>query len=1006
MPLLLLVPILLVSLLSDLAGQKLLTGKDEKPSFLVRHWDIESGIPQNTVKAIRQTQDGYIWVGTFGGIVRFDGSKFTLFNSSNIPGLETDRVLTMAEYDGVLWIGFERGGIFHYKNGEFTRFNLPGAGIEQTVLSLVRDGEGGVWIQTFDYGILRYKDGGFTQYDSSHGVPQVYSLFKNRQGIIHLATDKVCLWFEGSRFIPSVYDFSGGGELSIPPFFDREGKLWISRREKGITLHSPDGSKKTFPFRLASTWIRKFHQEDDGLIWMASDKGLYIYDGKNLFVYTTEDGLSDNEILSIERDREGNYWLGSKTNGLMQLRRNQVKTFIREGEEEFNNFTSLIKTKSGRVLAGLNCGGIYILEPEGRLRFLLDKNKMTNVCVWSLFEDSQGSLWMGTWGEGVFRVKNWERAYRSGSVRAEKVAEVKGNVILAMAEDIYNNLWFGTLNGGIIQLSPGGKTRRFTTAEGLASNEIRTIFIEKDGAVLTGTGGGVSRIYNGGVMPLWFSDKLPRKIVRSLYRDADSVLWVGTYGAGLFRIEKNNILSFTEETGLYDNLVSHIVEDKAGRLWMGSNKGISAIAKSRLNAAGAAGKKTLTPLVFTSANGMINSETNGGFHPSAFADEAGSVWFPTVRGIVKIDAGMVKENLIPPPVYIEGLMVNQNKMQPPQQLVVSSGIERLQINYAGLSYADPSKNRYRYKLSGFSDQWFEAGGAREAIYTHLPPGEYTFVVTASNNDGVWSSNYAELKIIVTPPFWMTGWFLGAAAALVLGIIYWIYSWRMNVLRKRARLQEELARQLMESQESERKRIAGEIHDGMSQNILLMKNMAMLALENQTIPSETTEHLKEITMLAGETLDEARKMAHNLRPVQLDRLGLAETLRQLLKTIQKGSTITIEYEIGSIDGLLKKENEIIVFRILQELMNNILKHSGAKTVSVIAGTEQKRLRLFVQDDGTGFDVKRYTEDNEPSPGMGLAGIFERVRILKGDYNIKSAINEGTTIVITVPYEGEE
>lgn len=1003
---LLLVPILFLTLQAEPGGEKNISGRDQKPSYIVRHWDIESGIPQNTVKAITQTNDGYIWIGTFGGIVRFDGIRFTLFNTSNVPGLETDRVLTMAEYDGVLWIGFERGGIFHYKNGSFTRFQLPGSGVEQTVLSLLKDGEGGVWIQTFEPGILRYKDGRFTKYDSTSGVPQVYSLFKNRRGTIHLATDKVCLKFDGTRFINAGYDFSGGGELSIPPFFDDKGTLWVSRREKGITHFLPDGKVKPFPYKLASSWIRRFYQSDDGRIWMASDKGLYIYDGRNLFVYTTQDGLSDNEILTITRDREGSYWLGSKTSGLMQLRPNLVKTYIRRGEEEFNNFTSLIKTKNGHVLGGLNCGGIYILDKRGDLQFLLDKNTMKNVCVWSLFEDSRGTLWMGTWGEGVYRVKNWEKAFRGGKLKAEKASEIQGNVILAIDEDLHGNLWFGTLNGGVIQLTQEGKTNRISSVQGLASNEIRSMLPEKDGALLVGTGGGVSRIYNGLVTTLWFTDKLRRNVVRSLYRDADSVLWVGTYGAGLFRVGRNEVKSFTVENGLYDNLVSHILEDKSGRLWMGSNKGVSAIQKHLLNKEHIESKSILTPMIFSSLNGMLNSETNGGFHPSAFTDADGSVWFPTVKGIVRIETGKAVVNSIPPPVYIDDIIADNNRLKPEKELVISDGVERLQITYAGLSYAEPVKNRYRYTLSGFSNQWYDAGSAREAVYTHLPPGEYIFKVSAANNDGVWSAEAAALKIVVMPPFWMTKWFLSSIIVAVSGLIFWIYTWRMNVVKKRARLQEELARQLMESQESERKRIAGEIHDGMSQNILLMKNMAMLAMENRSNPSETADHLKEITVLAGETLDEARKMAHNLRPVQLDRLGLTETLRQLLKTIQKGSTITIDYEISALDGILKKENEIIVFRVLQEIMNNILKHSGAKKVSVIAGTEQNRMRLFVQDDGSGFEVKRYTEDNEPSPGMGLAGIIERVRILKGEYSIKSALNEGTTIVILFPFEGAE
>lgn len=268
----------------------------------------------------------------------------------------------------------------------------------------------------------------------------------------------------------------------------------------------------------------------------------------------------------------------------------------------------------------------------------------------------------------------------------------------------------------------------------------------------------------------------------------------------------------------------------------------------------------------------------------------------------------------------------------------------------------------------------------------------------SNSESSERINKILIKANITQIFWETIWFKLIVAFFFLTIGPLFYYMRVKVLKRKALIQENFSRKLLETEENERKRIAGEIHDSLSQNILLIKNRALLAIENK---SDSIEQLKEITSIAGDTLEDARKITHNLRPIQLDRLGLTETLNHLIKNIINASTINIEYEINQIDNLINKNSEIIVFRILQELMNNIIKHSNATEVTIIVSVEEENLHIFVQDNGVGFDYEKYINNEKMKFGLGLSSIIERVKILSGKYKIKSEINKGTTIVILIP-----
>lgn len=973
-----------------------------RDEFVVKNWNIETGLPQNTIKSILQTRDGYLWFGTFGGLVRFDGIKFQLYNSGTNSELNNDRVLNLLENGSHLLVGFERGGIYKFEKGVFSRIDKLRFLDRESVIGLVRDNLNNIWIHTVEKGIHRYHNNSIESFFKDEVAKNNTITLLDRKGNLFFYHNDVCYYYNGTDFQPSIFKFKLQTEPLVHPFFDRENKLFIVTPNSDFQIFDSTGNIEYLPnSKRFSLTTRKINQDSQLRYWLMTTNGLVLYKDDGYQYYSKNDGIKDNEILTFFEDKENNFWLGSKTKGIFKLKVNPIKTILKQNENSINNYTSVVQTKSGKILAGVNCGGVVMTDlnsPPIQLRFSVEGDTR---CTWSLLEDSKGNLWIGTWGGGVFRLPNWENNHNNSALLKNFLNKINAKVVLAIAEDKGGNLWFGSLNNGVFKLDVTGNVKRFSTDDGLPSNEIRCFLPFDDGSMWIGTGSGISKIVDDKVQDFNQIKDLPTKQVRSLYLDDDQTLWIGTNGEGLIRFKNNKAFRINATNGLYDNLVSQIIEDKQNRLWMGSNKGISFINKSEVKSLAEGKIDFLSTGYFTAQNGMVNSETNGGFYPSAFIDKFDNIWFPTVSGLAVVNQKKVKQNIHQPNIIIENILLDQVPIEVADTLIIPYQHQTLHISFTSLSFSESDRNKFKFILEGINDKWFNAETRREAIYTKLPPGTYRFNVIASNNDGIWNNEGKSIYIIVQPPFWLTNWFLGIIGLIFVSVGPSFYLWRINLLMKKALRREALSKQLIELQEVERKRIAAEIHDSLSQNILLIKNRAQLALINNSSLTNINEQLNEITALAADTLDEARKITHNLRPIQLDRLGLTEAIKQLIENVRRASEFQIETEIENVDGLIEKDSEIILFRIIQEIMNNILKHSKASEVNVIVGVEGSKVRLYIEDNGVGFNSEEFLKQEKINKGFGLNGLSERVRILKGELHIKSEISNGTKVIIFIP-----
>jgi len=410
-------------------------------------------------------------------------------------------------------------------------------------------------------------------------------------------------------------------------------------------------------------------------------------------------------------------------------------------------------------------------------------------------------------------------------------------------------------------------------------------------------------------------------------------------------------------------------------------------------------------MAFGKQDGMLNSECNGGRQPAGFVAEDGKLWFPTMGGVAVIDPEAARVNSLSPPVMIESVKLERGLIDFSRGVTVAPGQRDLEIAYTGLSFVKPEQVKFKYRLEGLDTEWIDVGTRRVAYFPNLPPGGYTFRVIAANSDGVWNDDGAALRIVVEAPFYRTGWFNALAALSLAAAGLLAYRARIAKLQRRQEEQAAFSQRLIESQEIERKRIAAELHDGLGQNLLVIKNRALLGLLAPEDQNRAVEQLGEISTAVSQTLDEVRQIAANLHPYQLDRLGLTKAIEAMIRKVAAAAPIKFSAEVDNIDGLFAPRAEINLYRIVQESLNNVVKHSAAAEAAVAIRRDGGHVAITVRDNGRGFVVESARNIGPLKQGFGLAGMAERARMLGGDYAIHSAPGEGTTVMLIIDLKTE-
>lgn len=968
-------------------------------SYRIDVWTADDGLPQSSVNRIIQTRDGFLWLATFAGLVRYDGARFEVFNPVTTPSLRASRFTNLFEdAEGALWASSEGQGVVRYRDGRFQTFGIADGLPNNTTAALRPDRDGQLVIDDAT---------GSVKWTGTRFAPHTPDL-QDAQRVgarVMLIQPSGAVWYLNEDRLYKREDGRVTRQMPAPPaelrwmFEDVHGAVWIEIAEP------PDGRRSLL--RWDGTTFRRFTAADgmptfrtmsafdarDGATWfgLRAEGGLLRFKDGGLTRFTMTDGLPSNNVTQVVEDREGTIWVATE-GGLARLTPRAVVTHGLTSGLAAENSYPIYEDADGSVLIG-GWPGLTRYR-DGRFVSVGAEHGVADKAVLSLLRDRSGVLWIGLWGwNGLRRVSN-------GVVDLGERSSPAGGVVRAIYQDRSGEMWFGG-NEGLTRMRDGVFTRVNADA-GFAGRVVFSLRSSADGTLWIGTDLGVSAYRDGRFTNYDARDGMLGTNVRAIYQSADGVMWFGTYDTGLFRFEGGRFHRYTTREGLFDNGVFQILEDQRGNFWMSSNAGIYRVARRQLDLVAQGRARSVVAVPYGRRDGMTTAESNGGGQPAGVRARDGRLWFPTQKGVAVIDADKVTTNPLAPPVVITGALVDQQPVALGTTLSIAPNQATFEIAYAGLTFRRPELTRFRYKLEGLDHDWIDVGARRTAYFSHVPEGRYTFRVIAANADGVWSEQDAALAVVVVPPFYRTVWFQAVLGLVVAGFAYGLHRSRVRTLEQQQALRDSYARQLIDAQERDRKRIAAEVHDSLSQNLVLIGNWA-----RQVQPA--VEHvsargvLEDISTTAATALREVQEIAYNLGPYQLDRLGFQRTIETLVARAASASGIHFTTDVGAVNGLAAKDVEVSVYRMIQECVNNIMKHSGASEAAVRITRGDGHLAITIQDNGRGFERHRPegAPQGGPGRGFGLVGLGERARILGGTCEIDSAPGFGTRVDVTLP-----
>jgi ligand-binding sensor domain-containing protein/signal transduction histidine kinase len=973
--------------------------------FIVDVWgtsgrQAQKKLPQSSVVAITQTRDGYLWLGTLKGLVRFDGDRFTVYDENNTPGLPNSRIVHLFEDSrGWLWVGTEAGGVALVRDGQVSSLPVGRGSSAGKLMSACEDADGAVWLYTADGQLWRYAGGLLTRVIESGFPSACRSVITERGGQVWLGTDMgefrilkaeaaAGTGFTGVQEAPAgKLDFllasARGGYWRLA---DNRIEKWSGRqRERSLGF---------YPWAdVPNTRVSCACEDLDGnLVVGTLSAGVYWFDASGKATHIgAEDGLSFAGVLSVCVDREGNLWVGTDGGGLNRIKR-------RVGEvlpgSQGKVVQSACEDATGAIWVGCNWNGLARWH-QGEVTEFDAAQGMLSRNVWSVFTDSSGQVWAGTRSPGgLFQ-------FRDGRFQLMAVAGSLGREVLAMYQDRGGRLWLGTPNG--LAAWDGKAWKTFTTLDGLSAEAVRAIVEDAAGNLWVGTeGGGIDRLRDGQFSVFRKVDGLPGDNVSSLLVDGDGVLWVGT-SSGLGRFKDGKWVRFTTREGLTSNSINYLMEDGAGCLWIGSNAGLMRVWKRELNDVATGALGAVTCRAYDEADGLPTSECTEGSQPAALRTRGGKLWFPTINGLVGIMPAELKRNTNPPPVLVESvlaegreLLTNGLRGALPAELVVPPNTERLEFQFTSLNLAAPERALFRYRLEGHENTWSPPRTARTATFSKLPPGRFRFHVQAANEDGVWNETGCALTVRVLPPFWRTWWFLTASGlgllGAIVGVVYFISTQRLQ--RELALLRQK------EALERERSRIARDLHDQLGANLTRVSLLGELIEGDKDQPKEVEAHARQISKTAGETQHALDEIVWAANPANDTLEGLVtytcKYAQEFLTTAGLRCRLDVPAALPATP--IAPDFRHNLFLVAKEAVNNVVKHAQAGSVRVQIKLELRQLVIEVEDDGRGPDGASTAAKRGRN---GLRNMSRRMEDVGGSFSISPALNKGTLVRLTAP-----
>jgi signal transduction histidine kinase/ligand-binding sensor domain-containing protein len=754
--------------------------------YTQQFWETGKTPLEGAIRAILQTQDGYIWIGTQEGLYAFDSEHFRVYNSGNTPEMKNSSVYALAEdKDGTVWIG-TRDGLIAYRDRMFKRYSIKEGLTSNSILSLSVDHGGVLWIGSAGGGLVQFSDGAFRscarEGDLRFGT--IWSLCSAHDSSLWIGTSSAGVArIKNGR--ESRYTARGGmlSDVIRSVCEGQDGSIWVGthlgvnriKNGKVTTVVARDG--------LSSDVVMQLYVDSQGTLWIGTGGGgLDRLAGGKITSLTTKNGLTNDNVLSFLEDREGNLWVGT-ADGLNQYKDQAFTTFTFEEGLSNDVVWCSLGDSNGAMWFGTN-SGLNRLQGTAIRSFTI-KNGMSNNTVRALCEDSKGTLWIGTYGGGLSEMRNG-RVIRSGLNRPQMA------YVYSITEDSQRVLWIGTSDG--LFSVRDGIVRRYSSSEGMAGNFVRFVHQDRANGYWIGTTEGLSYFSENHFINYTAREGLSSNALMCCYEDNGGVVWFGTVDGGLVRFKDAVFTVFTVRDGLPENNVYQILEDDLGNLWLGGDRGICRINKKELNDYASGRISYFSTMMFGKKDGLRVRQCNGGSQPSSWKAKDGRLWFSMTKGVAVVDPHNLKINTVPPAVVIQQVLADNNDLRFSTAATLEAGITRIEVHYAALSFVSPSDVTFSYMLEGYDKNWVSAGNARAVTYTNIPPGHYIFRVIAANENGTWNLNGAFLAITLRPYFYQTTTFTLLLLLFVVGGAtagYWMRT--KNLVRRTHELESTVSR---------------------------------------------------------------------------------------------------------------------------------------------------------------------------------------------------------------------
>jgi signal transduction histidine kinase/ligand-binding sensor domain-containing protein len=961
-------------------------------SFTVEHFlPKPGGLPKSVVRAVIQSRDGYLWLGTPEGLARFDGVDFTVFDENNSPGLKSRNIVSLFEdSQSNLWVGTDNAGVALVKDGR-----VIDLGVGQ-MRAACEDTNGAVWFYTDNGRLCRYRENKVDEWSVGAGRDSFCrSLAIDETGLLWVGT----VWS-----LTALGPISAGASAGLPVAYEtptnelhRLDLLLASKRggywrlgDFRVQKWKGQRCERDWPYPSTnSVPVAACEDLDGNLVIGTYGAGVFWFDAEgHADRIASEEGLSHNFVLAVTVDREGSLWVGTTGGGL-----NRVKPKLFNVLEKTRGTVvqSVCEDEKGGLWIGYNGQRVDHWSGQTNQQFDFLANDVT---VKTVLVDARQQVWAGSQHPNGLRLFQLQKS-AFVPIFGEPVG---ANDIAVLYKDRKQGMWIGGRSG--LERLDEHKLRVLTN--GPSRMDVRAVTDDADGNLWIGTeANGITRFREGKFTSFTRTNGLPSDEIRSLYMDEDSVLWAGT-SSGLARHSKGKWTAFSKREGLLSDSLGYLVEDGQGYLWMASNVGLLRVKKKELNDFAEGRGTNILCRSYGEPEGLPADECTFGSQPGAIRTRDGKLWFPTIKGLAYLNPEQLKINPNPPPVMIEsvaidGKLQNTNALtaRPPQSVTVPAGRESIDIKYTSLNLAAPDKGHFKFRLKEHEKEWRDSPwNIRTAHYTRVPPGNYEFEVTACNEDGVWNEKGSTLRVEVLPPFWSTWWFrtivVVCLVGMIVGSVHYVSTQRLQ--RQVAALRQQ------EALEKERARIARDLHDQLGANLTRVALLGELAESDKDSPQEVEAHARQISQTARDTTHSLDEIVWTVNPSNDTLDGLVNYVCKYAQEYLAVAGLKYRLEVpAQLPGTpISPELRHNIFLASKEAITNIVRHARATAVSVRLRLEPESFSLEIEDNGKGLAGL-----DENKGRNGLRNMRKRLEDVGGEFSISAAPEGGTRVKLTAP-----